>query len=68
MASGGITEIKTKKGEGDYTDERSQATNESVKTLDIGSLHRIQTLKEAPAKGPQLTKGWAVIEEMLDSL
>ena len=41
-----------------------------MKSLDIGCRHRIQTLKEASAKGPQpqLTKSWAVTEQVLDSL
>ena len=41
-----------------------------MKTLYAGSRHRIQTLKEAPAKGlqPQPTKGWAVTEEVLDNV
>ena len=39
-------------------------------SLDVGSRHRIQTLKETPAKiqQPQLTKPWAVAEEVFDSL
>ena len=38
--------------------------------LDVGSPHKIQTLKEDTAKDPQpqLTKGWAVTGEVLESL
>ena len=41
-----------------------------MKSLDIGSRHRIQILKEAPAKGlqPQSAKGRTVTEEVFDSL
>ena len=39
-----------------------------MESLDDGSRHRIQFLKEAPAKGSQplnsLTKGWVVAEEL----
>ena len=38
------------------TSQPSQATNESVESLDIVYLERIQTLKEALAKGPQLCR------------
>ena len=38
-----------------------------MEILDVSSRHRIQTLKEAPAKGPQPTKSWAVTVEVLDS-
>ena len=36
-----------------------------MKSLHVGSRHKIQTLKEAPAKGlqPQSTKGWIDTEE-----
>ena len=64
MGSGRITQYKTKqKGDRDYTDE-------SLESLNISSRYRIQSLKEAPTKGlqPQLTKGWAVTEKLLDSL
>ena len=39
-------------------------------SLDVSSRQKIQTLKEASAKGlqPQPTKGWAVTEEVFDSL
>ena len=52
------------------TYQSSQATNESVESFDIDSRYRIQTLKEAPVKGPQtqLTKSWAVTEEVLECL
>ena len=46
----GITQ--TNKRERDYTSKPSQATNKSVESLDVGSRHRIQTLKEVPVKGP----------------
>ena len=41
-----------------------------MESLDIGSRHSIQTLKEALAKGlqSQPTKGWAVTDMVLDSL
>ena len=39
-----------------------------METLDVSSLHRIQTLTEAPAKGHLPTMGRAVPEELLDSL
>ena len=49
------------------TSQPSQVTNETVKSLDVGSRHKFQSLKEAPAKGPQPTKDWAVTEEEIDS-
>ena len=61
---------KTKRGEHDYSDESSQATNDSAESLYVGCRHRIQILKEFPANYPQphFTEGWAVTEEVLDSL
>ena len=52
------------------TYQPSQATNESAQSLNNDSRYRIQTSKEALSKGtqPQLIKGWAVTEEVLDSL
>ena len=38
-----------------------------MKSLSVGSRHRIQTLKEGSAKDPQPTKGWTVTE-VFDSL
>ena len=49
------------------TSQSSPATNEYVESLDIGSIHRIQTLKKFPCKclKPQLTNSWSVTEEVL---
>ena len=43
-------------------------TNESVESFDIGSRHRIPTLKEGNAKASQPTKVWAVTEKVFDNL
>ena len=62
---------ETKKRERDCTDEALALPNhlKLLMNLWIGYRHRIQTLKEAPAKGPQaqLTKGWTATEDVLDS-
>ena len=39
-----------------------------MESLDVGYWHGIQKFKEVPAKGPQLTKGWAVTEKVIDSI
>ena len=38
-----------------------------MESFDVGCRHSIYNLKEAPAKVPQPIKGWAVVEEVLDS-
>ena len=55
-----------------YTDEALALLNYFKLLMNLWRAlrHTIQTIKEAPAKCPQhqLTKGWAVIEEVLNSL
>ena len=59
MGSGGITQTKTKKkGESNYADETLTLFNhhkplKNLESLNVGSPHKIQTLKEAPATGCQ---------------
>ena len=40
----------------------SQPAQVTVKSLDVGSRHRIQDLKEGLATDPQPTKSWAITE------
>ena len=39
-----------------------------MKSLDVGSRHRIQNLKEAHAIGLQPTKDCTITEKMIDSI
>ena len=57
MGNGGITESNKPSNP-----QPAQANNEFMESLKVGSRHRIQNLKETPAKGlqPHPTKSWAV--------
>ena len=60
MKSGGLAQTKQNKNgrmqqqwwSPSYS-QPSQATNESVESLDVGSRYKIKILKEALAKGPK---------------
>ena len=62
MVRGGITQTKRE------ISQQALDINEAMESLNVGFRHRIQTLKKTSDKGPQLTKGWAVTEMVLDNL